>query len=330
MTPLDNELAGAGPDAIGPGLYVVATPIGRLSDLGLRATDILRRVDVVAAEDTRVARVLLDHVGARPTLIASHAHNEARVAESVVERIRSGQSVALTSDAGTPGISDPGARVVAAVHEAGLRVVPVPGPSAVATLLSVAGFMESRFRFEGFLPARARARRERLAELASSDAVVVLYESPHRIVEMIDDLAAALEPSRTIVLGRELTKRFEQVHRASAGSLPAWLAENSDRQRGEFVIAIDAAPRSPAADMASGLSVDALLRALCAELPVRQAARIAAGLSGQRANDLYRRALALRGQDGDGDGDGDVDDGAGAQADSDTTGDVKRPGDTTS
>jgi 16S rRNA (cytidine1402-2'-O)-methyltransferase len=253
--------------------------------------DVLRRVDLLAAEDTRVARVLLDHVGARPALLACHAHNEAHTAQTVVERIRAGQAVALTSDAGTPGISDPGARVVAAAHDAGLTVVPVPGPSAVATLLSAAGFIEPRFRFEGFLPARDAARRERLTQLARSDAVVVFYESPHRIVETVTDLAAALEPTRMVVLGRELTKRFEQIHRAQASSLPDWLAQDSDHCRGEFVVAFDAAPAGTVAEQ----PVDALLEALCAELPLRQAARIAARVSPLSARDLYKRALELRG-----------------------------------
>lgn len=277
-------------DALAAGLYVVATPIGHLSDLSLRAIDVLRRADTAAAEDTRVARVLLDHIGAHPTLIASHEHNEARMAQAIVERIRAGQAVALTSDAGTPGISDPGARVVAAVHAAGLPVIPVPGASAVTALLSVAGFAEPRFRFEGFLPARSRARRERLATLARSDAVVVIYESPHRIVETVGDLADALEPDRIVVLGRELTKRFEQLHRTTAGALVAWLDADTDRRRGEFVIAFDAAR----AELAQEQPVDALLAALCAELPVRQSARLIASATGLRANDLYRRAVALR------------------------------------
>jgi 16S rRNA (cytidine1402-2'-O)-methyltransferase len=293
MTPQDPELTGPEAGGLIPGLYVVATPIGRLADLGRRAEDTLRRVDVVAAEDTRVARVLLDHVGARPTLVASHEHNEARSAQAIVERIRAGQRVALTSDAGTPGISDPGARVVAAVHAAGLPVIPVPGPSAVVALLSAAGFQEPRFRFEGFLPTRPKARRERLQALARCDAVVVVYESPHRIEETVQDLAAALEADRVVVIGRELTKRFEQIRRTTAGELPAWLGGDPDRRRGEFVIAFDAAPPVRAgADEA-----DALLRALCAELPVRQAARIAAKATGLRANDLYTRALALRADD---------------------------------
>jgi len=282
--------AGAEDGGLAAGLYVVATPIGHLSDLSLRAIDVLRRADTAAAEDTRVARVLLDHIGAHPTLIASHEHNEARMAQAIVERIRAGEAVALTSDAGTPGISDTGSRVVAAVHEAGLPVIPVPGACAVIALLSVAGFSEPRFRFEGFLPARSRARRERLATLARSDAVVVIYESPHRIVETVRDLADTLEPDRIVVLGRELTKRFEQLHRTTAGALVAWLDADSDRRRGEFVIAFDAA----AAELSQEQPVDALLEALCAELPVRQSARLIASATGLRANDLYRRAVALR------------------------------------
>lgn len=296
MTPLEKDSVRPEPDELSAGLYVVATPIGRLSDLSLRAADVLRRVDVLGAEDTRVSRQLLDHIGARPTMIACHAHNEARTAQALVERIRAGQSVALISDAGTPGISDPGARVVAAVHEAGLPVIPVPGPSAVATLLSAAGFLEPRFRFEGFLPARASARRERLQTLARSDEVVVFYESPHRIAETLDDLAGALEPERIVVVGRELTKRFEQIHRAAAATLPQWLADDADRRRGEFVIAFDAAAPVDRTQSDAAVPMDALLLAMCAELPVRQAARLAAQASGLRVNDLYKHALTLRGR----------------------------------
>jgi 16S rRNA (cytidine1402-2'-O)-methyltransferase len=290
MTTMDPGQAGSDTGGLAAGLYVVATPIGHLGDLSTRAVNTLKRVDVVAAEDTRVARVLLDHVGARPTLVANHAHNEARGAQALVERVQAGQRVALISDAGTPGISDPGARVVAAAHAAGVTVIPVPGPSAIITLLSVSGFAEGRFRFEGFLPARPKARRERLATLARCDAVVVVYESPHRIVETADDLAAALEPGRIVMLGRELTKRFEQLHRCRACDLPGWLQADADHRRGEFVVAFDAAPPS----VAEPQPTDALLAALCAELPVRQAARLAARATGLRANDLYRRALALR------------------------------------
>jgi len=284
MIPFDPD------DKAATGLYVVATPIGNLSDLSARAIEVLTHVDVVAAEDTRVARVLLEHVGARPRLMSTHAHNEAVSAQSIVARLRAGERIALTCDAGTPGISDPGARVVAAVHAAGLPVIPIPGPSAVTALLSAAGLGDGRFRFEGFLPARAKARQQRLQELAASDIVVVIYESPHRIEETAADLAAAVEPQRAVVIGRELTKRFEQVHRCTACELPGWLQNDPNRRRGEFVLAIDAAAPQPS----EAVPVDLLLRTLCAELPVRQAARLTARITGLRANDLYRQALAMR------------------------------------
>jgi 16S rRNA (cytidine1402-2'-O)-methyltransferase len=304
MSPEDLDRSGPDAGARPAGLYVVATPIGRLADLSHTAIDVLRQADAVAAEDTRVARVLLAHAGARPAeLLSAHAHNEREVARGIVDRIRAGGRVALVSDAGTPGISDPGAHVVAAVHEAGLPVVAVPGPSAVTALLSVAGLACARFVFEGFLPARAAARRARLAALAHAEAIVVLYESPHRILDTADDLAAVLEPQRVVVVGRELTKRFEQVHRTSAAALPGWLRGHPDRLRGEFVLALDAAPAArPAADAA-----DALLAALCEELPARQAARLAARATGLRANDLYRRALARRGAAAQGDATGEAD-----------------------
>ena len=287
-----------------PGLYVVATPIGRLSDLSAHACDLLRKVDVVAAEDTRVARVLLDHVGARPAvLMSSHGHNEARVAPQIVQRIRAGETVALTSDAGTPGISDPGSRVVVAVHEAGLPVIPVPGPSALAALVSVAGLPEGPVHFEGFLPARATAREQRLRDLARLQASVVLYESPHRIEATAATLAAVLEADRVVVVGRELTKRFEQVHRCTAGVLQDWFAQDANRLRGEFVLAFAMAAPRPAAEVDEDAAVDAAaqaaglddwLRALCEVMPPRQAAKVAAQATGLRANDLYERSMRLR------------------------------------
>jgi 16S rRNA (cytidine1402-2'-O)-methyltransferase len=285
---------------IAAGLYVVATPIGRLSDLSPRAAELLRRVDVVAAEDTRVTRVLLDHVGAHPrVLLANHAHNEARVSPQIVARIQAGESVALTSDAGTPGISDPGARVVAAVHEAGLPVIPVPGPSALAALLSVAGLPEGPVHFEGFLPSRSAARLDRLRVLARLPASVVLYESPHRIEATVQALGEVLEPDRVVIVGRELTKRFEQVHRSDAGRLAAWMAEDANRARGEFVLAFAGAP-APSDDqaeedrLAQQATLDDWLRALLEALPPRQAAQIAAQATGLRANALYERSMRLR------------------------------------
>lgn len=282
------------------GLYVVATPIGRLSDLSTRAADLLRKVDVVAAEDTRVTRILLDHVGARPSvLLANHEHNEARVAPQIVARIQAGASVALTSDAGTPGISDPGARVVAAVHEAGLPVIPVPGANALAALLSVAGLPDGPVHFEGFLPSRSSARVARLRDLARLPAHVAFYESPHRIQDTVQELCSMLEGDRIVVIGRELTKRFEQVHRTRAAQLSAWMSADPNHARGEFVLAFAAAPAASASDadddeIARQAGLDDWMRALCEVMPPRQAAQVAAKATGLRANSLYERSMRLR------------------------------------
>jgi 16S rRNA (cytidine1402-2'-O)-methyltransferase len=276
------------------GLYVVATPIGHLSDISARAIDVLRNAAWVACEDTRVSRVLLDRIGARPRLIVAHQHNEARSAATIVEHLRAGAAVALISDGGTPAISDPGARIVAAVHEAGLPVIPVPGPAAVTAIVSAAGFGDGRFRFEGFLPPKPKARRERLGVLSRSDVPVVLYEAPHRIRDTLEDLAATLPPARGVVLGRELTKRFEEIRRLRASELIAWLDADPNRERGEYVLAIDADPNA-AEVAADDADVDRWLQALCEAMPPREAARIAARVTGRRANEMYARAAALRG-----------------------------------
>jgi len=283
--------------------YVVATPIGNLSDLGARAAEVLRAVDVVAAEDTRVTRVLLRHVGSNARTIAAHEHNARAAAEAVLVHLREGRSVALVSDAGTPAISDPGSAVVAAVHEAGFPVVPIPGPNAAATLLSAAGLSDAPFLFEGFLPARARARDERLDVVAraadAAGALLVLFEAPHRIEATLAALAARFG-ERRIAIGRELTKTFEEVHRCAAAQGPAWLAAKPERQRGEFVIAIDRCPPASdgagAADDEASISADRLLAGLLAELPTSRAVRLAQSLTGRPHRELYARALAMRAQ----------------------------------
>ena len=259
----------------------------------------LRNAAWVACEDTRVSRVLLDRIGARPRLLAAHEHNEAQAAAAIVGHVRAGAAVALISDAGTPGISDPGARIVAAMHDAQLPVIPIPGPAAVAAILSCTGFGDGRFRFEAFLPAKPKARRERIAELARSDVPVVLYEAPHRIRDTLADLSAALPPDRQVVIGRELTKRFEELRRLRAGELCEWLDADPNRERGEYAIVVDADPEASAGTAADDAAVDRLLQALCDELPPRAAARVAARITGQRANALYARASALRGNGGD-------------------------------
>lgn len=265
----------------------------------------LRSVDVVAAEDTRVSRVLLRHIGSAARTISAHGHNQRDAAQAVIGHLREGLSVALVSDAGTPAISDPGSAVVAAAHEAGFTVVPIPGPSAVATLLSAAGLSEAPFLFEGFLPARPKGRDERL-EIASraadaAGALLVLYEAPHRIAETLAALATRFGDTRTIAIGRELTKTFEEVHRCRAAQAPAWLAGKPERSRGEFVIAIDRCDPEAAADAPRGaLDPETLLPRLLQDLPPSRAVRLAQELTGLPHRELYARALALQAQADDG------------------------------
>lgn len=271
-------------------LYVVATPIGNLGDITLRALDTLRGADLVACEDTRHARRLLDHHGIGAPMLALHQHNENEAAARLVRLLGEGKRVALVSDAGTPGVSDPGARAVAAVRAAGFRVVPLPGPNAAVAAMSAAGFGDPRFLFVGFLPARDGARRTAIVELADVAAALVFYEAPHRVTETVADLAALLQPQREIVIARELTKMFEQIERMPLTAAPAWLAADANRQRGEFVLVVSGPPPR------SGLDAEAerVLAALLAELPVKQAARLAAEITGQPKNALYARALELK------------------------------------
>ena len=283
----------ASPDAqpeLAPGLYVVGTPIGNLRDITLRAMDVLRAVDVISAEDTRTSAPLLASFGARAQLIAAHDHNEDAVARRILDLLAAGRPVALISDAGTPAVSDPGARIVRAVLAAGFTVSPVPGPSAAISALSVSG-CEGPFLFAGFTPPRSAARRAVLRELALLTHTVVLYEAPHRIVDLACDLALEFEPGRRIVVMRELTKRFETVHALAIGELRDWLVTDPNRQRGEFVLVIDGL-RERDDDR---IEADRILRLLLEELPVRSAAKIAAAITGQAKNALYRRALELKG-----------------------------------
>ncbi len=287
----------------------MATPIGHLSDLSPRAAQTLCGVDVVAAEDTRVTRVLLRHAGSSARLISARAHNEQAAAQQIVALLGEGKTVALVSDAGTPAISDPGAQVVAAVRAAGFPVIPIPGPSALATLLSAAGLREGPIVFEGFLPARARARRERLAVLAQaarlSGAALVFYEAPHRIDELLADLADRFGPDRLLVIGRELTKVFEEIASVPAGQAVQWLSGKPERRRGEFVVAVERDPAPAAAPAAESDAPPAeldpqaqrLLGLLLTELPPSRAARLAHEISGAPRDALYSLALALRGQD---------------------------------
>lgn len=272
-------------------LYVVATPIGNLRDIGLRALDVLKGVDLVAAEDTRVTQGLLAAYGIRKPLTALHEHNETLVTPRLIECLRSGQRIALVSDAGTPGVSDPGAHLVRAVREAGLPLIPIPGPSAVTTALSIAGLASPRWLFHGFLPAKAQARRQTLQQLATLPCHLVFYEAPHRVSESVADMATVLGPQRTLTLARELTKRFEQVVTLPLDEAVAWLAADPNRLRGEFVLIVSGAERGEAPDAAAARKV---LATLLEELPASQAARLAARLTGIPRGRLYEWALASK------------------------------------
>ncbi len=269
-------------------LYVVATPIGNLRDITLRALDVLRGVDQVAAEDTRVTQRLFAAYGIRKPIVALHEHNETNMTPKLIDAMRAGQSIALVSDAGTPGVSDPGAYLVRAARASGLVVVPIPGPSAVSAALSVAGLAHSAWLFFGFLPAKPTARRQILSDLVGFPYPIVFYEAPHRVVDSVADLATVFGPQRKLLLARELTKCFEQIVELTLGEAGDWLAADADRQRGEFVLIVDSPPRAIAR---SALAAEQVLDALLSELPPTQAARLAAKLTGQPRRSLYARAI---------------------------------------
>ena len=275
-------------------LYVVPTPLGNMGDMTQRAIDVLRSVRWVAAEDTRHSAPLLKHYGCDARLLAAHQHNEEAAAQQVIARLADGESVALVSDAGTPAISDPGARLVARVRAAGFRVVPLPGPCAAVTALSASGLAEPHFLFYGFLPARARQREDALRELTALPYALVFYEAPHRILETVVSLAAVLGGERTLVIARELTKVFETIHSGALGDAHDWLLADANRQRGEFVLLVSGA--LVAGDDGEGRRVLKLL--LDAGLPVKQAATLGQAITGVAKNALYELALALKAQDG--------------------------------
>ena len=271
-------------------LYIVATPIGNLRDLSLRALDILKSVDLIAAEDTRTSQGLLAAHGIHARLVALHEHNEAAVAARIVADLRAGKSVACISDAGTPGISDPGAKLVGAARAGQVPIVPIPGASAVAAALSVSG-LDGPWLFVGFLPARASARRKALDDLCPLPCALVFYEAPHRIEECVADLLARLGGERRLLIARELTKRFEQIHQCTLADAPAWLAADDDHRRGEFVLVVSAPAAVESDDEREARRV---LEILLEELPVRQAAQLAARITGGRKNTLYDLALNMK------------------------------------
>lgn len=272
-------------------LYVVATPIGNLGDITLRALDILRAVDRVAAEDTRVSGQLLAHFDIKKPLVSIREHNELAAAQQVIDQIAAGEAVAYVSDAGTPAISDPGARLVAAVRAAGLSVVPIPGVSAVTTALSVAGLAQGAWLFHGFLPPKSGARKQVLQTLGGVAAALVFYEAPHRVIETINDMIAVLDPTRLVTIARELTKRFETIVTLSLHAAPDWLASDPNHLRGEFVLIVHPPGVAESADDAEAQRI---LNVLLGELPASAASKLAAQLTGRKKVELYKMALALK------------------------------------
>jgi 16S rRNA (cytidine1402-2'-O)-methyltransferase len=272
-------------------LYVVATPIGHLADLSARAREVLAAVDCIAAEDTRLTRHLLERHGIASKLIAAHEHNETAAAGQVVRLLDAGQDVALVSDAGTPAISDPGAAVVRAARAAGYTVVPIPGANAATTLLSASGMAAPSYLFRGFLPREPNKRRTELRRLNSLPYPLVLYEAPHRIESTLADIASCFEPEREICLGRELTKLHEEIHLCCVAAALSWLQAEPNRSRGEYALALAAAP--PREDDANARAIE-IVRELLLELPVRRASDLAAKLTGANRKALYAAALRMK------------------------------------
>jgi 16S rRNA (cytidine1402-2'-O)-methyltransferase len=274
-----------------PALYVVATPIGNLGDITLRAIDTLKRVDRVAAEDTRVTGQLLAHFGISRPLVSIREHNERQAAEKVIAWIAAGEAVAYVSDAGTPAVSDPGARLVAAVREAGLTVVPVPGAAAVTTALSAAGLESGSWLFNGFLPPKSGARKAQLQTLAALPCALVFYEAPHRIEEALADMVAVLDGSRLVTLARELTKKFETIVTLTLREAPDWLAADPNHIRGEFVVIVH--PPAAAAAMVDAEAMR-VLDVLLGALPPTLAAKLASQITGRSKAELYKMTLARK------------------------------------
>lgn len=273
-----------------PALYIVPTPIGNLGDITQRSLDILHQVDLIAAEDTRHTGRLLSHFGIATKTYALHDHNEQQKAQVLVEKVLSGESIALVSDAGTPLISDPGYHLVTKCRQAGVKVVPLPGACAVITALSASGLPSDRFSFEGFFPAKSKGRKDKLLEIIKVERTCIFYESPHRITDSLADMLEILGPDREVVLARELTKTFETIHGAPLGELIEWIEQDSNRKRGEMVLLIHGYREDKQDD---ALPDDALrtLSILVKELPLKKAAALVAEIHNLKKNALYKWGL---------------------------------------
>ncbi|MFK5913220.1 MAG: 16S rRNA (cytidine(1402)-2'-O)-methyltransferase [Woeseiaceae bacterium] len=273
-------------------LYIVATPIGNMGDMTERAIQTLEKVDIIAVEDTRRSGQLLRHFNISTPMMAVHEHNERQICESLLERIQKGENIALISDAGTPLLSDPGYILVNQAQEKGLSVVPIPGVSAVITALSVAGLPTDRFTFEGFLPAKSTARQLKLERIKDDSRTIIYYEAPHRIVEMLKDCQKVLGGDRKVVMARELTKTFETIRSDVLDALIPWVEADNNQKKGEFVILIHGAASKIKAEVDA--ESERILLILLKDLPVKQAAALAASITGLKKNALYQFALELK------------------------------------
>ncbi|HHV7262459.1 TPA: 16S rRNA (cytidine(1402)-2'-O)-methyltransferase [Haemophilus influenzae] len=272
-------------------LYIVATPIGNLQDITQRALETFAQVDLIAAEDTRHSGLLLSHYGIKKPFFALHDHNEQEKAHILVEKLKQGSNIALISDAGTPLISDPGFHLVRQCREVGIRVVPLPGACAAITALCASGIASDRFCFEGFLPAKSKARKDKLENIAEEDRTLIFYESTHRILDTLEDMQAVLGEGRYIVLAREMTKTWETITGNTIKNLREWLLEDPNRTKGEMVLIVEGKPKSDNNDEISPQAVKAL-ELIAEELPLKKAAAIVAELYGYKKNALYQFGLA--------------------------------------
>ncbi|HHE9474323.1 TPA: 16S rRNA (cytidine(1402)-2'-O)-methyltransferase [Haemophilus influenzae] len=272
-------------------LYIVATPIGNLQDITQRALETFAQVDLIAAEDTRHSGLLLSHYGIKKPFFALHDHNEQEKAHILVEKLKQGSNIALISDAGTPLISDPGFHLVRQCREAGIRVVPLPGACAAITALCASGIASDRFCFEGFLPAKSKARKDKLENIAEEDRTLIFYESTHRILDTLEDMQSVLGEERYMVLAREMTKTWETITGNTIKNLREWLLEDPNRTKGEMVLIVEGKPKSDNNDEISPQAVKAL-ELIAEELPLKKAAAIVAELYGYKKNALYQFGLA--------------------------------------
>lgn len=272
-------------------LYIVATPLGNLQDMSFRAVSILQDVDRVASEDTRHSLPLLRHFSIQKPLVSLHEHNEQMRAKSLIEYLKNGESIALISDAGTPLISDPGSHLVRVVREAGIKVVPIPGPCAAIAALSASGLPTDRFVFEGFLPVKGKWRKDRMHSLKNETRTIIFYEAPHRIAHLLDDITDIFGGDRECVIARELTKIYETIHSGTLTELQKWIKEDKFRERGEIVLLVKGI--SEISDK-NEMAYEEILKILLEELPLKQAVEITAKITKQKKNMIYEKALVLK------------------------------------